>query len=125
MKAIKPTESELEILKILWEQGECTVRQVHEIFAENKEVGYTTTLKLMQIMHSKGLVERDEQQKTHIYRALVSRDKTEKQVLGKLIKDMFDGSAVRMVMQALGSHQASDQELEKIKQLLAELENKK
>lgn len=125
MKALKPTESELDILKILWENGDCTVRQVHEIFASNKEIGYTTTLKLMQIMHGKGLVERDESSKTHIYKALVSRDKAEKQVLNKIIKDVFDGSAARLVMQALGNHQASDAELEKIKQLLNELENKK
>jgi len=125
MKITKPTESELEILKILWDQGDSTVRQVHELFAENKEVGYTTTLKLMQIMHAKGLVERNETSKTHIYRPLVSRDKTEKQVLGKLIKDMFDGSAARMVMQALGSHQASNTEIEEIRQLLHDLENKK
>jgi len=125
MKTVKPTESELEILKILWSQGDSTVRQVHELFAENKEVGYTTTLKLMQIMYAKGLVGRDETSKTHIYKPLVSRDKTEKQVLGKLIKDMFDGSAARMVMQALGSHQASNTEIEEIKQLLHDLENKK
>ncbi|SEL70388.1 Predicted transcriptional regulator [Olivibacter domesticus] len=125
MKVLKPTESELDILKILWENGDCTVRQVHEILASNKEIGYTTTLKLMQIMHGKGLVERDESSKTHIYKALVSRDKAEKQVLNKIIKDVFDGSAARLVMQALGNHQASDAELEKIKQLLNELENKK
>jgi len=125
LKALKPTESELDILKILWENGDCTVRQVHEVFASNKEIGYTTTLKLMQIMHAKGLLERDERSKTHIYKALVSRDKAEKQMLNKIIKDVFDGSAARLVMQALGNHQASDTELEKIKQLLNELENKK
>ena len=125
LKALKPTESELDILKILWENGDCTVRQVHEIFASNKEIGYTTTLKLMQIMHAKGLLERDESSKTHIYKALVSRDKAEKQMLSKIIKDVFDGSAARLVMQALGNHQASNAELEKIKQLLNELENKK
>jgi len=125
MKAVKPTESELEILKILWEYGDCTVRQVHEVFARNKEMGYTNTLKLMQIMHAKGIVSRDESSKTHIYKALVSRDRTEQQVLGKLINDMFDGSAARMVMQALGNHQTSEAEIAKIKQLLTELEKKK
>jgi len=125
MKAMKPTESELEILKILWEQGDSTVRQVHEMFAANKETGYTTTLKLMQIMHSKGLVGRDESSKTHIYSALVTRENTEQQILGKMINELFDGSAARLVMQALGNHRASDAELEKIKQLLSELENKK
>lgn len=125
MKAVKPTESELEILKILWEHGDCTVRQVHEVFAKNKEIGYTNTLKLMQIMHAKGIVSRDESSKTHIYKALISRDKTEQQILGKIINDMFDGSAARMVMQALGNHQTSESEIIKIKQLLTELERKK
>lgn len=125
MKIIKPTESELEILKILWEHGDCTVRQVHELFAANKEIGYTTTLKLMQIMHGKGLVGRDERNKTHIYKALVSRENTEQQILGKMINELFDGSAARLVMQALGNHKASDEELEKIKKLLDDMENKK
>lgn len=125
MTAIKPTESELEILKILWEQGDSTVRQVHDFFSANKEVGYTTTLKLMQIMHGKGLLARDETSKTHIYKALLSREKAEQQMLGKMIKDLFEGSAARLVMQALGSHRASDAEIEKIKQLLNEMENKK
>ncbi|QNL50991.1 BlaI/MecI/CopY family transcriptional regulator [Olivibacter sp. SDN3] len=125
MAVIKPTESELEILKILWEQGDSTVRQVHNLFSANKDVGYTTTLKLMQIMHAKGLLTRDETNRTHIYRALVSRDKAEQQMLGKMIHDLFEGSAARLVMQALGNHSASDLEIEKIKQLLNELENKK
>ena len=76
-------------------------------------------------MHAKGIVSRDESSKTHIYKALVSRDRTEQQVLGKLINDMFDGSAARMVMQALGNHQTSEAEIAKIKQLLTELEKKK
>ncbi|MEH6304637.1 BlaI/MecI/CopY family transcriptional regulator [Olivibacter sp. CPCC 100613] len=125
MKTIKPTESELEILKILWEHGDCTVRQVHEHISPDKEVGYTTMLKLMQIMHTKGLVERDESSKTHIYRALVSRDAAEQQLVNKFIKDLFDGSAARLVMQALGNHRASNSELEKIRELLNDLENKK
>lgn len=125
MKAVKPTESELEILKILWEKGDSTVRQIHEIFAANKEIGYTTTLKLMQIMHTKGLLDRDESSKTHIYKTLVTREDTEQQILGKMIKELFDGSAARLVMQALGNHKASSAELDKIKQLLNELENKK
>lgn len=125
MKTIKPTESELEILKILWEHGDCTVRQVHEEFTADKEVGYTTILKLMQIMHTKGLVARDESSKTHIYRALLSRDVAEQQMVNRFIKDLFDGSAARLVMQALGNHRASDSELEKIRQLLNDLENKK
>ncbi|MCL4637477.1 MULTISPECIES: BlaI/MecI/CopY family transcriptional regulator [Olivibacter] len=125
MKTIKPTESELEILKILWERGDCTVRQVHEQFASDKDVGYTTILKFMQIMHTKGLVARDESNKTHVYRAAVSRDVAEQQLVNKFIKDLFDGSATRLVMQALGNHRASNSELAKIRQLLNDLENKK
>lgn len=127
MKEMKPTESELEILKVLWDHGNSTVRQVHEILSANteKEIGYTTVLKLMQIMHGKGLLSRDETNKTHIYQAELSRTLAEKQMVSKFIKDLFDGSAARLVMQALGNHRASDSEIKKIKQLLEDLENKK
>jgi len=126
LKTIKPTESELAILKIIWDHGACTVRHIHEILTENnREVGYTTTLKLMQIMHGKGLLERDESSKTHVYKALVSRDQAEQHLLGRMINDVFDGSAARLVMQALGNHRASEEEIEKIKQLLDDLEHKK
>ncbi|WP_370450973.1 BlaI/MecI/CopY family transcriptional regulator [Olivibacter sp. XZL3] len=127
MKEMKPTESELEILKVLWDHGNSTVRQVHEMLSANteKEIGYTTVLKLMQIMHAKGLLSRDETNKTHIYKAELSRTAAEQQMVSKFIKDMFDGSAARLVMQALGNHRASDSEIKKIKQLLNDLENKK
>jgi len=121
---IKPTESEMEILQILWYKGSCTVREVHEILEKNKDAGYTTTLKLMQIMHEKGLVERDTSAKTHIYKALVSQQKTEQHLLRKMIDNVFNGSASRMVMQALGSHQASADEIESIKKYLDELSKK-
>ncbi len=125
MKAIKPTESELEILKVLWEHEVCTVREVYERLAKTKEIGYTTVLKLMQIMHTKGLLERDETSKTHVYKALVSRKDTEQQLVTKVINDLFDGSAARLVLQALGNHKASSAELDKIKQLLNELDTSK
>ena len=117
---IKPTEGEMEILQVLWQNGVATVREVHEAL-NKKDSGYTTTLKLMQIMHEKGLVERDTNQKTHIYKALVSQDKTEKQLVNKMIDNVFNGSAARLVMQALGNHSASSDEIEEIKKYLDSL----
>jgi len=120
----KPTESELEILQILWEKKSCTVREVHEVLEKNKEAGYTTTLKLMQIMLEKGLVDRDSSSKTHIYRPLVNQQKTQQHLLTKMIDNVFNGSASRMVMQALGNHKASKEELEAIKLYLEDLSKK-
>lgn len=120
----KPTESELEILQILWETGDSTVRAVHEILSRNKESGYTTTLKLMQIMHEKGLVSRDTSAKTHIYRAVASQQKTQQHLVSRLIDHAFNGSAARMVMQALGNHRSSKEEIEAIKKYLDELTQK-
>ncbi|MCZ4224493.1 BlaI/MecI/CopY family transcriptional regulator [Pedobacter rhodius] len=118
---IKPTEGEMEILQVLWQKGLCTVREVHEAL-DKKDSGYTTTLKMMQIMHEKGMVERDTNQKTHIYKALVNQDKTEKQLVNKMIDNVFNGSAARLVMQALGNHTASADEIEEIKKYLEKLE---
>lgn len=114
---IKPTEGEMEILQVLWQKGLATVREVHEAL-NKKDSGYTTTLKLMQIMREKGLVERDTNQKTHIYKAIVSKDKTEKQMVSKMIDNVFNGSAARLVMQALGNHSASADEIDEIKKYL-------
>jgi predicted transcriptional regulator len=114
---IKPTEGEMEILQVLWQKGNATVREVHEAL-NKKDSGYTTTLKLMQILHEKGMVERDTNQKTHIYKALVSQDKTEKQLVNKMIDNVFNGSAARLVMQALGNHSASAAEIDEIKKYL-------
>jgi BlaI family penicillinase repressor len=121
VKYIKPTESELEILQVLWEKGTASVREVHEVLAKSKDVGYTTTLKLMQIMFEKGLVKRDATFKTHIYEPQVSRDKTQKHLLNKMIDTLFGGSSTQLVLQALGNHKASDEELEAIQQLLNNL----
>jgi BlaI family penicillinase repressor len=120
-KQIKPTEGELEILQVLWDKGSATVRDVHEHINEYKESGYTTTLKLMQIMFEKGLVKRDDSNKTHVYKANVSREKTQQQMVGKMVDALFGGSASQLVMQALGSSQASKEELEEIQQLLNNL----
>lgn len=122
-KNTKPTESELEILRVLWEKENATVREVHEVLAASKDVGYTTTLKLMQIMHEKGLVSRDDSSKTHIYQPIVSKEKTQKHLVGKMIDNLFSGSPAQLVMQALGNHKTSKDELEEIQQLLNSLKN--
>ena len=119
-KSIKPTESELEILQVLWEKGTASVREVHEVLLKTKEAGYTTTLKLMQIMNEKGIVKRDDSMRTHVYQAAVNKEKTQKHLLSKMIDNLFGGSPTQLVIQALGdeSHKASREELEKIQALL-------
>lgn len=121
-KAPKPTEAELEILQILWEQGPSSVRAVNERLNERREVGYTTTLKLMQIMVDKGLAQRNTESRTHIYRAAVSEKDTQRRLLEKFVDTAFRGSAMKLVLQALGSHRASTQELEEIKALIDRME---
>jgi predicted transcriptional regulator len=103
-----------------------TVREVHEELAKTKDVGYTTTLKLMQIMNEKGIVKRDDSMRTHIYQAAINKEKTQKHLLGKMIDSLFGGSPTQLVIQALGdeSHKASDEELEKIQALLDSLKKK-
>jgi len=120
-KQIKPTESELEILQVLWEKGRATVREVHEELSVYKDSGYTTTLKLMQIMFEKGIVKRDDSNKTHIYSPNISKEKTQQQMVGKMVDALFGGSATQLVMRALGSSQPSKQELEEIQKLLNDL----
>jgi predicted transcriptional regulator len=120
-KYIKPTESELEILQILWLKGIATVREVHEELAAIKDVGYTTTLKLMQIMHEKGLVKRDESMRTHVYQSAVNKERTQKHLLSKMITSLFGGSSTQLVLQALGEAKTSQEELEQIQTLLDNL----
>jgi BlaI family transcriptional regulator, penicillinase repressor len=117
---IKPTESELEILQVIWKRGQCTVRDVHEELAKNKDAGYTTTLKLMQIMHDKGLVERDTTAKTHLYKAVITREQAQQTALDKIISTVFKGSTSDLVIQALGHHRASRDEIDAIKSYLRE-----
>ena len=121
LKNIKPTESELEILQVLWDRSNATVREVHEEMSKTKDCGYTTTLKLMQIMFEKGLVKRDDSNKTHIYQPNISKDKTQKQLVSKMVNSLFGGSASQMVMQALGSQSTSKEELDEIQKLLDNL----
>ncbi|MBL7719464.1 MAG: BlaI/MecI/CopY family transcriptional regulator [Flavipsychrobacter sp.] len=118
MSQPKPTESELEILNILWSKGPSTVRDIHEVLEKTKDSGYTTTLKLMQIMHEKKLLKRDASSKTHIYEANISQEDTQGQLVRKMIDTVFNGSAMNLVMQALGNHKASKDELELIKEYL-------
>lgn len=120
---IKPTESELEILQILWQRESATVREVHEELSITKTAGYTTTLKLMQIMFEKGIVTRDDSAKTHIYQAAISRKKTQKQFLDKMINGLFAGSSTQLVLQALGNQKASKTELDEIQKYLDDLKN--
>lgn len=122
-KMVRPTESELEILQILWSKGLATVREVHEELSRTKDAGYTTTLKLMQIMNEKGIVKRDDSMRTHVYQAAVNKEKTQKHLLNKMIDSLFGGSPTQLVIQALGdnNHKASAEELEQIQALLNSL----
>jgi predicted transcriptional regulator len=122
-KQIKPTEGELEILQVLWEKKKATVREVHEIILQTKDAGYTTTLKLMQIMFEKGLVTRDDSAKTHIYQPNISKEKTQSQFVGKMITSLFGGSSSQLVMQALGSQSPTKEEIDEIQQYLNNLKN--
>lgn len=121
----KPTESELEILAILWEMGNATVRQIHEKLSSNKATGYTTTLKIMQIMHAKGLVKRDEENRSHIYSPAISQKETQKSLLNNFMSTAFGGSAKKLVMHALGQGDTSKEELKEIRAFLDKLENEK
>ena len=123
-KYIKPTESELEILQILWQKGLATVREVHEELSAIKNAGNTTTLKLMQIMNEKGLVKRDDSIKSHVYQAAVNKEKTQKHLLDKMIDGLFGGSSTQLVIQALGNHKTSKEELDKIQDLIDNLKTK-
>ena len=121
----RPTDGELAILRVLWRRGPSTVRQAHEILSRNREIGYTTVLKLMQIMTEKGLAERDESDRTHVYRARLTQEQTQRQLLSDLLEKAFSGSASQLVMQALAAKPASANELAMIRRLLDELEGGK
>ena len=116
----RPTDAELAILQVLWDRGASTVRQVHEILTESRDTGYTTTLKLMQIMTEKGLVDRDESQRTHVYTTRLSRDETQQQLVTDLMDRAFGGSAAALVMQALSAHPASTEEMAEIQRLIGD-----
>lgn len=124
-KRIRPTDGELSILSILWRLGPCTVRDVQEELGKEKQTGYTTALKLMQIMHEKGLLERDESRRPHVYRPQASIDRTRSQLLNDFVERVFEGSTQKLLLQALGDKNASPEELAEIRALLDEIEGKK
>lgn len=121
----KPTDAELEILQVLWENGPSSVRFVNDELSERRDVGYTTTLKLMQIMFEKGLVTRNTDARSHIYEAAIDKDETQRTLLDNFVDNVFSGSAMNLVMSALGSHQASKEELDQIKALIERIEGAK
>ena len=118
----RPTPAELEILRVLWQLGPATVRQVHETVNENASTGYTTVLKFLQIMHQKGLVDRDESQRAHVYSARFSKDSTQQQLTRHLLDKVFDGSRSQLVLHALGDSKATPEELAQIRAMLDRLE---
>src|SRR5215831_2742741 len=120
----KPTAAELEILQVLWDRGPCTVRDVHEALHEKKDLGYTTVLKLMQIMTTKGLVRRDEKQRAHVYEAYQPAERTKRQFAADMLQRVFDGSASDLMMHALAGHAASKEEMDELRRLLDEYERK-
>jgi predicted transcriptional regulator len=123
MAEAQPTESELEILQVLWSRGPSTVRDVLDALADERERVYTTVLKLLQIMHEKGLVLRDDGRRTHVYAAAVERAPTERAMLAELADRAFDGSAARLAMRALSARRASPEELAEVRRMLDELED--
>jgi len=121
-KPTKLTDSELEILKILWEKGPAAVKLVNEIQNEKREVGYTTTLKIMQIMADKKVLRREKRGKCHVYTPSIEREKTQGQLIDTLLHNAFGGSAAKMVMQTLGNYKASEDEIREIREFLDSIE---
>jgi BlaI family transcriptional regulator, penicillinase repressor len=121
----RPTDSELAILRILWDRGPSTVRQVHEAFAGTRDTGYTTTLKLMQIMADKGLVTRNESARTHVYAATASETQTQRQLVKDLVDRAFGGSAAALLMHALDAEGATPDELREMRKLIADYREKR
>jgi predicted transcriptional regulator len=121
----RPTDAELAILRVLWDRGASTVRQVHEVLAETRDTGYTTTLKLMQIMADKGLVTRNETARTHVYSAMAAQEQTQRQLVQDLVDRAFGGSAAQLVLRALSADGASDAELKEIRKLIDDYREKR
>jgi predicted transcriptional regulator len=121
-KSSRPTDRELTILRILWDKGSGTVREVNEAMNEQGNTGYTTTLKLMQIMTDKGLLTRDDSQFKHVYRPALTEEKAQKQLVGDLLDRAFSGSAEKLVMRALSAKKVSPKELARIRKMLDEFE---
>jgi len=124
MSKFKPTDAEIEILQLLWEKGPSSVRDINDSLNAKRDVGYTTTLKLMQIMNEKGIVKRDTAARSHIYKAVAKENDTKNNLISDFVKVAFNGSAMSMVMQALGNTSSSQGELDELKSLISKLENK-
>ena len=122
--APNPTEAELELLSILWARGPSTVREIHEIVSGEKDTGYTTTLKILQKMTDKRLVVRDESQRSHVYRAAVKAEKTQRRLVDRLLENAFGGAVEQLVMQALSSRKVDPAEIARLRKLLDDLEEK-
>ena len=120
----KPTASELEILRVLWERGPSTVREVYEALSPSKPIGYTTILKLLQIMTVKGTVRRNEDQRAHVYEACEPAEKTKRKLAADVLQRVFDGSASQLMLHALAGRRGSKQEIEELRQLLDDYERK-
>lgn len=120
--ASQPTDTELQILQVLWDEGPSTVRTIHERLSRTRETAYATTVKMLVIMFDKGLVTRDDSVRPQIYKAAVTRKRTQKQMLNDLIHKVYEGSAASVVLQALSSKKATKEDVAKIRQLLDELE---
>jgi BlaI family transcriptional regulator, penicillinase repressor len=118
----KPTDSELAILRVLWRSGPATVRAVHDELNRTQETGYTTVLKLLQIMTEKGLVKRDESERSHVYKPAFSEERVQRQLVGHLLERAFGGSAQKLVLQALAAKKSSAADLAEIRKLLDEME---
>ena len=123
--APRPTDAELAILRVLWERGPSTVRQVFEVLAAERELGYTTVLKMLQIMHDKGLVARDVTDRTHVFSARETQVQTQRHLLDDLLDKAFGGSSLSLVMQALATRRASREELAEMRKLLDQAEGGK
>jgi BlaI family transcriptional regulator, penicillinase repressor len=121
-KKYQPTESELDILQVLWQKGSATVREIHDVLEKQRDIGYTTTLKTMQIMTEKQLLDRDTTTRTHVYSPRISQENTQKQFLSKMKNDLFNGSASRMVIGALNHGSLSTQEIDEIREYLKQFE---
>ena len=125
-KSPRPTEAELAILDVLWSRGQATVREVYEALYENEGGGYTTALKLLQVMHAKGIVERDDSQRAHVFRAVVSRESARVRLLGPIVQQLFGGKPMDLVLSVLGTGDApKPEELAQVRELLDRLERER
>lgn len=124
IRKAEPTKAELEILQVLWKHGPSTVRFVNDRLSEQRDIAYTSTLKLMQIMADKGILKRDESQMKHIYHVVEAKEKTQHQLLDRFVDAVYQGSASKLVMQLLGNKTSSKEELDSIRKMLDELEKK-